>query len=259
MHAKDITVLVVDDDAANAASLVKILERDGFTPKTARSGREALEVCRENTVHVVLTDLMMPGMDGIALVRALQTIAPDAEVIVMTAFGTIESAVAAMREGAYDFVEKPLKRITILKAIHKAAERHALVRENTALKRELSALKQRSIVGTSPALRHALDIASQAAPSTANVLVLGESGTGKELIARHVHEQSGRRGAFVPVNLAALPETIVESELFGHEPGAFTGASGRREGRFDLARGGTLFLDEVTEIPPAVQVKLLRV
>jgi two-component system response regulator HydG len=164
-----------------------------------------------------------------------------------------------MREGAYDFVEKPLKRMQIVKTVRKAAERHALVAENKTLKQELSALKSRPIVGTAPALRVALELAQQAAPSTANVLILGESGTGKELLARFIHDRCGREGAFVGVTLAALPETIVESELFGHEKGSFTGATQRREGRIEQADGGTLFLDEIGELSPAVQVKLLRV
>jgi two-component system response regulator HydG len=208
---------------------------------------------------VVLTDLMMPGMSGIDLIKALGTVAPDAETVVMTAYGTIETAVEAMREGAYDFVEKPLKRVHIVKTVRKAAERHRLVEENRSLKQELSVLKNRSIVGNSPALRHALDTASQAAPSSATVLVLGESGTGKELIARFIHERSARKGPFVAVNLAALPETVVEAELFGHEKGAFTGAIAKREGRIAQAANGTLFLDEIGELSPAVQVKLLRV
>jgi DNA-binding NtrC family response regulator len=226
---------------------------------TATSGRAALDVCRQQRVAVVVTDLMMPGMSGLELLKALDTVAADAEVVLMTAYGTIETAVEAMRGGAYDFVEKPLKRMQIVKTVEKAAERHSLVAENRDLKRELTALKTRTIVGSSPALRHALDIASQAAPSTANVLVLGESGTGKELLARYIHEQSKRSGAFVAVNLAALPETILESELFGHERGAFTGAHAKRDGRIAQAAGGTLFLDEIGELPPAVQVKLLRV
>jgi two-component system response regulator HydG len=207
----------------------------------------------------VLTDLMMPGMTGIDLTRALATVAPDAEVVVMTAHGTVETAVEAMRQGAYDFVEKPLKRAQIVKTVRKAAERHALLAENRTLKEELSALKHRSVVGSAPTFRRALETATQAAPSSATVLILGESGTGKELMARYVHEQSLRAGDFVAVNLAALPETIVESEIFGHERGAFTGAHQRRDGRIAQAQGGTLFLDEVGELSPAVQVKLLRV
>jgi DNA-binding NtrC family response regulator len=255
----DITVLVVDDEAANVESLERIFVREGMRVLTAQSGQKALELCRLHRVHVALTDLMMPGMDGISVIRALETVSPDTEVVVMTAYGTVETAVTAMREGAYDFVEKPLKRVQIVKTIRKAAERQALVSENRDLKRELTQLKHKSIVGSSATLRKSLAVATQAAPSTANVLVLGESGTGKELLARHVHEHSSRKGEFVAVNLAALPETIVESEIFGHEKGAFTGAAGRREGRIAQARGGTLFLDEIGELAPHVQVKLLRV
>jgi len=256
---QDIRVLVVDDEPSNLESLDRIFVREGFRVLTAESGRVALDLCRQQHVHVVLTDLMMPVMGGIDLIKALATVAPHAEVVVMTAHGTIETAVEAMREGAYDFVEKPLKRMQIVKTVRKAAERHRLVAENRTLRQELSALKNRSIVGTSPALRHSLEVASQAAPSTATVLVLGESGTGKELLARFVHERSGRSGPFVAVNLAALPETIVEAELFGHEKGAFTGAVGRREGRIAQAEKGTLFLDEIGDLSAAVQVKLLRV
>jgi two-component system response regulator HydG len=255
----DVTVLVVDDEASNTESLERIFVREGMRAFTAPNGSKALEICRQHRVQVVVTDLMMPGMDGIELIRALRAIGADAEVVVMTAYGTVETAVQAMREGAYDFVEKPLKRVQIVKTVKLAAERGALLRENQSLKRELTQLRSKAIVGSSPTLRRALAIATQAAPSTANVLVLGESGTGKELIARHVHEQSGRKGDFIAVNLAALPETIVESELFGHERGAFTGASQKREGRIAQARGGTLFLDEIGELAPHVQVKLLRV
>jgi DNA-binding NtrC family response regulator len=255
----DITILVVDDETANLESLQRIFDREGMRVLTASSGQKALELCRTHRVHVVLTDLMMPGMDGISVIKALSTVSPDSEVVVMTAYGTVETAVNAMREGAYDFVEKPLKRVQIVKTVRKAAERQALVSENRDLKRELTQLKHKSIVGSSSTLRRALSVASQAAPSTANVLVLGESGTGKELLARHVHEHSARKGEFVAVNLSALPETIVESEIFGHEKGAFTGANARREGRIAQARGGTLFLDEIGELAPHVQVKLLRV
>jgi len=257
--SSDISVLIVDDEAANLDSLQRIFAREGMRTFTAGSAPKAVELCRQHRMHVVLTDLMMPGMDGISLIKALATVAPDAEVVVMTAYGTVESAVNAMREGAYDFVEKPLKRVQIVKTVRKAAEHQALLSENRDLKRELTQLKHKSIVGSSPALRKALSIATQAAPSTANVLVLGESGTGKELIARHVHDHSNRKGEFVAVNLAALPESIVESEIFGHEKGSFTGASGKREGRIAQAGGGTLFLDEIGELSPHVQVKLLRV
>ncbi len=257
--AVESTVLVVEDDRSNLVSLERIFQREGLRVLTAESGTDALEVCRKHRVDVVVTDLMLPGMTGIEVMRALKTVAPEAEVVVMTAYGTVEKAVEAMREGAYDFVEKPLKRMHIVKTVRKAAERHALLAENRTLRKELSALKSRAIVGSSTALRQALDVATQAAPSTATVLVLGQSGTGKELLARHIHEHSGRQGPFIGVNLAALPETIVESELFGHERGAFTGAVGKRLGRIAQAEGGTLFLDEIGELPMSMQVKLLRV
>jgi len=190
----------------------------------------------------------------------VKEVSPDTEVVLMTAYATVETAVQAMRDGAYDFVEKPLKRVQIVKSVRKAAERNALVAENRELRTEIKLLSKREIVGQSPALRRVLDVAIQAAPSSATVLVLGESGTGKELLARTIHERSGRaRGPFVAVNCAALPESILEAELFGHERGAFTGAVSRREGRFAKAAGGTLFLDEIGELSPSIQVKLLRV
>lgn len=256
----DITVLVVDDEASNLASLEKIFQREGMRVFTADSAKPALELVRRHRVQVVLTDLMMPGTSGAELLRALKEVSPDTEVVLMTAYGTVETAVQAMRDGAYDFVEKPLKRMTIVKSVRKAAERHSLVAENRSLRQEIKLLTNREIVGQSPALRRVLDVATQAAPSSATVLILGESGTGKELIARYIHSKSGRaNGPFVAVNCAAIPESILEAELFGHERGAFTGAIAKREGRFARARGGTLFLDEIGELSPAVQVKLLRV
>ncbi|MEO7036526.1 MAG: sigma-54 dependent transcriptional regulator [Polyangiaceae bacterium] len=258
--AADITVLVVDDEASNLASLEKIFQREGMRVFTADGAKPALEVVRRHRVQVVLTDLMMPGTSGAELLRALKEVSPDTEVVLMTAYGTVETAVQAMRDGAYDFVEKPLKRMTIVKSVRKAAERQSLVAENRSLRQELKLLTNREIVGQSPALRRVLDVATQAAPSSATVLILGESGTGKELIARYIHSKSGRaHGPFVAVNCAAIPESILEAELFGHERGAFTGAIAKREGRFARARGGTLFLDEIGELSPAVQVKILRV
>jgi len=254
------TVLVVDDEPSNLASIEKIFQRDGMRVLTADGAKAALEIARTHKVHVVLTDLMMPGVSGIELLRALKQLSPDTEVVMMTAYGTVETAVLAMREGAYDFVEKPLKRMTIIKSVRKAAERQSLVAENRSLRNEIKLLTKREIIGSSPALRRVLDVATQAAPSSATVLVLGESGTGKELVARFIHEHSARaKNPFVAVNCSAIPETILEGELFGHERGAFTGAHARREGRFARAAGGTLFLDEIGELSPSVQVKLLRV
>ena len=255
-----ITLLVVDDERSNVESLEKIFAREGMRVLTAFDAKRALEQLRSHKVDVVLTDLMMPGTTGLELLPAVKQIAPDVEVVLMTAFGSVEAAVSAMREGAYDFVEKPLKRLSIVKSVRKAAERQKLVAENRILKDEIKLLTKRELVGSSLAWRRVVDVASQAAPSMATVLVLGESGTGKELLARFIHERSSRaRGPFVAVNCAAIPETILESELFGHERGAFTGANVKRDGRFAKASGGTLFLDEIGELSPAVQVKLLRV
>jgi two-component system response regulator HydG len=255
-----LTVLVVDDEPSNLSSIEKIFQKDGMRVLTAPSARAALDLLRAHRVDVVLTDLMMPAVSGLELLRAIRQAAPDVEVVLMTAYGTVETAVQAMREGAYDFVEKPLKRMTIVKTVRKAAERRTLTLENRQLKQELNFLTGREIVGTSPALRRVLDIVLQAAPSSATVLVLGESGTGKELLARYIHQHSARAAApFVAVNCSAIPETILEAELFGHERGAFTGAHARRDGRFARADGGTLFLDEIGELSPGVQVKLLRV
>jgi len=260
LSADVITVLIVDDERSNVESLEKIFQREGMRVLSAPDARHALDLIRTHRIHVVLTDLMMPGTTGLELLRAIKQIAPDVEVVLMTAFGSVEAAVSAMRDGAYDFVEKPLKRVAIVKSVRKAAERQKLVAENKSLKDEIKRLARREIVGSSLALRRVIDVATQAAPSQATVLVLGESGTGKELIARYIHEHSARvRGPFIAVNCAAIPEPILESELFGHEKGAFTGATGRREGRFAKAIGGTLLLDEIGELSPSVQVKLLRV
>jgi DNA-binding NtrC family response regulator len=254
------TILVVDDEPSNLTSLQRIFEREQMRVLTAENARAALELVRRHRVQVALIDLMMPGTSGAELLRALRQVTPDTEVVLMSAHGTVETAVQAMRDGAYDFVEKPLKRLQLVQSVRKAAERQSLLAENRSLRQEIRLLTHREIVGQSQTLRTVLQIALQAAPSSATVLVLGESGTGKELIARYIHEHSQRvSGPFVAVNCGAIPESILEAELFGHERGAFTGAVARREGRFARARGGTLFLDEIGELTAAVQVKLLRV
>ena len=258
--ADAITVLVVDDERSNVESLEKIFRREGMRVLTAHDARHGLEQVRTHRVNVLLTDLMMPGTTGLELLRAVKQVSPEVEVVLMTAYGSVEAAVSAMREGAYDFVEKPLKRMNIVKSVRKAAEKQRLVAENRSLKDEIKLLTRREIVGSSPTWRRVVDVATQAAPSLATVLVLGESGTGKELLARYIHDKSARASRpFVAVNCAAIPETILESELFGHERGAFTGAVAKKEGRFAKASAGTLFLDEIGELSPAVQVKLLRV
>ncbi|MBL8716216.1 MAG: sigma-54-dependent Fis family transcriptional regulator [Myxococcales bacterium] len=255
-----LTVCVVDDDAANLQSLETIFKREAMRVLGAPGAKRALELCRKHRVHVVVTDLMMPGTSGLDLLRALKQVSPETQVVLMTAYGTVETAVAAMKDGAFDFVEKPLKRSQIVKSVRLAGAHHKLLAENRALKKQIDVLTHREIVGTSIALRRVLETIAQAAPSMATVLVLGESGTGKELLARYLHERSNRaHGPFVAVNCAAIPESILEAELFGHERGAFTGAVQKREGRFAKATSGTLFLDEIGELTPAVQVKLLRV
>ncbi len=239
-------------------SLERIFSREGGRVLLASSGEKALEALRGEPVDVVLTDLMMPGMSGQELLRGVHAVAPEAEVVLMTAYGTVEAAVAAMKDGAYDFLTKPLKRHAVLKSAQQALEKRRLVQENQQLRARLAGAEQ-PIVGQSPSLRATLDVIRQAAPSSATVLLLGESGTGKELFARALHEHSPRSaGPFVPINCAAIPETILESELFGYERGAFTGAVQRKEGRIERAQGGTLLLDEVGELTPSVQVKLLR-
>ncbi|MEQ1565360.1 MAG: sigma-54 dependent transcriptional regulator [Myxococcota bacterium] len=254
------TVLVVDDDEANRVTLERILSREGYRVVHADSGRAAMERLREDRVDLVLTDLKMPGMSGIDLLKAGRKVDPDLEVVVMTAYGTVETAVEAMKEGAYDFVAKPLKRHELVSALAKALEKRSLQVENRRLREQLAAVGEGEMIGRSDTMRGMLDELEQVAPSDSTLLLTGESGTGKSRLARLLHRMSRRRdGRFVALNCAAIPETLLESELFGYEKGAFTGAVGRKEGRFDLAHAGTLFLDEITETKPAVQVRLLRV
>jgi two-component system response regulator HydG len=227
----------------------------------ASDGRAALERVQAGGVDLIVTDLRMPGLTGLELLRAAKAIMPDVDVILLTAFGTVEEAVKAMKDGAYDFLTKPFRREQLIKLIDKALERRDLIEQNRALKRQLEDLRAKGqMIGGSPAFRRTMTLVEQIADSSATVLIQGESGTGKELVARTIHERSARRaGPFVAVNCAALPETLLESELFGYEKGAFTGAAGRKEGRFELASGGTLFLDEVADLSLVTQPKILRV
>ncbi len=254
------TILLVDDEVAHLKTLERVFTKEGYEVYTAEGGEEALDVIREHPVHLVITDLMMPDFDGMDLLKIVRTLRPETETVLMTAFGTVERAVQGMKEGAYDFITKPIKRANILKVARQALERQALVAENRALKARIAELRgERSIVGQSDALRQALDLVSQVAPTDVTVLLEGESGTGKELFARMIYERSERADQpFIAINCAALPESILESELFGYEKGAFTGANERKIGKFEAADGGTLFLDEIGELSPQVQVKLLR-
>ncbi len=261
---QDAQLLVVDDEVAHAQSLERLFIREGARVAIAHSGPEALEALRAEGADILLVDLMMPEMTGQEVLRAARVTRPDVEVVVMTAYGTVENAVEAMRAGAYDFVQKPIKSAVILRTLERALEHRRLKAENRFLRRELAerepdGILGRPIVGRSPAMMETLEVLRQAAPSTATVLLYGESGTGKELMARALHEHSPRTGQpFVIVNCAALPDNILEAELFGYEKGAFTGADERKEGRIERAHGGTLFLDEVGELSPPVQAKLLR-
>ena len=255
------TLLVADDDPGLRESLERTLTREGFHVVLASDGNAALERLRGGGIDLVLTDLKMPGLTGIEVLRAAKAIAPDVDVILLTAFGTVEEAVRAMKAGAYDFLTKPFQRPQVLRLIRQALERRDLIQQNRELQQRLDVLLQQGIaIGSSPAFRRMMMLVDQVADSSATVLIQGESGTGKEIVAKTIHARSARRkGPFVAVNCAALPETLLESELFGYEKGAFTGAAGRKEGRFELADGGTLFLDEVADLSPVTQPKILRV
>jgi two-component system, NtrC family, response regulator HydG len=254
-------LLVADDDPAVRQSLEKTLTREGYTVVLASDGTAALDRLRQGDVDLLLSDLKMPGMTGLELLKQAREAAPDVDVILLTAFGTVEEAVRAMKDGAIDFLTKPLQRAQLVRVIRQALERRSLIQQNRALQQRLDdLLRQGNAIGVSPAFKRMLTLVDQVADSSATVLIQGESGTGKELAARAIHDRSPRRqGPFIAVNCAALPETLLESELFGYEKGAFTGAGGRKEGRFELADGGTLFLDEVADLSPVTQPKILRV
>ena len=256
-----IRVLVVDDDRAIRDALSRTLEKLGYDVALAEDGEAGLAAVRHGNVHIVLADLRMPKLTGHEVLRAVRSLAPEVDVIVITGHGTVEDAVDAMKEGAYDFITKPFKRVQVEQTIRRAAQLQRLLQQNRRLQQRLEHLQEGGqIIGTSPLMTRTLDLVRQVAPSTATILIQGESGTGKELIADAIHQGSDRRErAFIKLNCAALPETLLESELFGHERGAFTGAVTKKEGRFELADGGTLFLDEIGEISPAMQAKLLRV
>jgi DNA-binding NtrC family response regulator len=253
-------ILIVDDESNARAALSEILREDGFATETAADGFKALGKLDEFAPDVILTDLKMPGLDGIAFMEKARTAAPGAVFVVMTAFGTISSAVDAMKKGAENYLLKPLDPEALGAVVERAMEKARLVQEARRLRdrlRERNAMSH--IISSDPKMQAVLELVAQVGPSKASVLVTGESGTGKELIAEAIHAASPRSKApFIRLHCAALSESLLESELFGHERGAFTGAFSRREGRFKQADAGTLFLDEIGEVPAAVQVKLLR-
>ena len=254
-------VLLVEDKDSLRAMLRATLEGEGFAVEEAADGRRALKCLASGRYLAVVTDLKLPGADGHQVLAAAREADPDLPVVVMTAYGTVEDAVGAMKRGAWDFLPKPVDPDHLLLLLRRAVERRALLEENLLLKKEFAErLGFPSIVGESRALVEASRQIQKVAPTDATVLLLGESGTGKELFARAIHHLGARKdGPFVAVNCAAIPETLLENELFGHEKGAYTGATSARSGRVEMADRGTLFLDEIGELGPAVQAKLLRV
>ena len=256
----DASILVVDDEAPIRESIRRILVKEGFDVRVAENGKRGLEAVRKRHPSLVLADIHMAEMDGLELLKSTNMVAPETQVIMMTAYGTVVDAVQAMKDGADDFLEKPISRATLIAAINKALEKHILVSENRVLRAEIERHRGiGNVIGRSHAMREVLDLVAQVAPTNATVLITGETGTGKEVIAKAVHHLSSRSDRpFVSVNCAALPETLIESELFGYEQGAFTDAKGRRAGRFQQAHTGTLFLDEIGDMASHLQVKLLR-
>jgi len=254
------TILVVDDEASIRESLQRVLEREGYRVVLAEQASEALRLLEEETIQVALVDLKLPGEDGLSLLKKIKSRHSAVEVILITGYGTIETAVEAMKQGAYDFITKPFRRAVIVRAVAKAAERQELVLENRFLRQQLEATTgPLKIIGRSRAMEHVMHLVDKVAPLNSTVLITGESGTGKELIAKAIHAKSPRRNRrFVAINCGAIPENLMESELFGHLKGAFTGAHRDKEGLFKIASGGTLFLDEIGNIPPNLQIKLLR-
>ncbi|MFI5338578.1 MAG: sigma-54-dependent transcriptional regulator [Candidatus Methylomirabilales bacterium] len=254
-------LLVVDDDAESCQVVAEALRAEGYTVVTTEGGRAALTLAKEQVYDVVVSDIRMPGLDGMALLRGLREAVPDASVILMTAFGTVEAALGAIKEGAYDYVSKPLHLDELLFTVRRAIEQRRLVRENRRFRETLQdRYHLGNIVGVSPRMLDVFKLIARVAPTRSTVLITGESGTGKEVVARALHYNGSRRvGPFVTIDCAGLAESLLESELFGHVRGAFTGAVTARRGLFETGHGGTVFLDEVGDVGPNVQAKLLRV
>ncbi len=254
-------ILVADDEIGIRQSLKKILEKEGYEVLTASNGEEAFKAIRSNSVDLLISDIRMAGMDGLELLKVCKSVSPYTEVIMITGYASVDTAVDSMKQGAYDYITKPFKKADILKAVQKAIEKQILTMDNVKMKERIEAMEAAPLIETaSPAMKKLVEVVQQVAPSQATVLIMGESGTGKEVIADMIHRLSPRSGRpMIKVNCAAIPETLIESELFGYEKGAFTGAAGRKEGRFEVADKSSIFLDEIGEVPQAVQVKLLRI
>ncbi|MBQ43504.1 MAG: two-component system response regulator [Gemmatimonadetes bacterium] len=255
------TILVIDDEQAQREALAGHLLKQGYKVLVGEDGTSGLELFAHNQVDLILTDFRMHGMDGLSVLQQARRLNPEVEVVLLTAYGTIDGAVEAMREGACHYLEKPIELDELDQVVQAALEHHHLVSENRLLKTKLEeGHGLTGIISVDPAMEQALNVVARAASSRTTVLIHGESGTGKELVAQAIHTASPRQGkAFVAFNCAALSQNLIESELFGHEKGSFTGADRQRLGRFEQADGGTLFIDEVAEIPVELQVKLLRV
>jgi DNA-binding NtrC family response regulator len=254
-------VLIVEDDPTARVGLTELVRTWGFATDSAADGQEALDKVTAFRPSIIVSDLVMPRMDGLALLRALKDDGGDYAVVLLTAQGTVETAVEAIKQGAYDYLAKPVDTQRLRIMLEQIVERQETRREVKVLRRQLREQGTfGSMIGVGPSMRKVYQVVEQAAPTSASVLIWGESGTGKELVAKTIHQLSPRaQQPFVAINCAAIPETLLESEIFGHEKGAFTGAADRREGCFELADRGTLFLDEIGEMTPATQVKLLRV
>jgi two-component system, NtrC family, response regulator AtoC len=253
-------IVVIDDEANAVAALTTLLREDGYEVEGAHEAQTGLALLERIDADVVLTDLRMPGMDGLELLAKVKQVRPETMVVMMTAYGTVKTAVKAMKMGAEDYLGKPVDVEEVELVLQRVLEKKRLLEETRVLRaRVATKYRFENLVGESPAMLAAFKVVQQVAPSSASLLLSGESGTGKELFAQALHQNSPRRAKpFVKVACAALPETLLESELFGHEKGSFTGAAYTRAGRFEMADGGTLFLDEIGDISPAVQVKLLR-
>ncbi len=255
------TILIVDDEKNYPTIIGELLSEEGYSTLTASSGMEALDILNTKLVDLVLTDVKMPGMSGIQLLENIKEIIPDTPVIIMTAYGSVEKAVEAMHKGAYTFILKPFENQALVAHIAKAISMYRIVQENRRLRDAVSSKYSfDNIIGKSKPMQEIYDIISKVAPSNASIMIEGESGTGKELVAKSIHYNSPRKNkSLIAVNCSAFAESLLESELFGHEKGAFTGATALKKGRFELADNGTLFLDEIGELPKPLQVKLLRV